>query len=555
MATVDLNKSSPRQRRILLGFISIFFLILCFTSLYFPLDKSLTYDERIHYGSGAAILAGKAAELGADKIELRNIMPISALNNIVSEGLSHIVPEQVSSSLPPEEKRISLGRPATIIASLILALYVFRWAQELYGINAGFLALIIYILDPNIIAHSRLVTQDIFGTAAVFIAIYYFWKLLNQGGKKNLIISAFTFSFAQVCRYTAIYLLPIYLLLFLGFYQQIIREILQKKSWSYTLIYLRKVCKYVFFVILTTILIINLTFSFERTFTKFGDYNFASRSLKNLQTSAKLLNNLPVPVPYSYLMGLDFGKFKQETAAGNAPTYLLGKVGLENGKNKGFKEYFLIALLFKMPIATQLLLFLGILNLWRYRPYVNFWGNEAFLIIPSLFFLIFFSFSTAQIGIRYILMIFPFLFVLSSRAVLDWSNFKNSYRLLIGGLITYLLISNLSYFPHYLSYFNELLVDRKMAYQILADSNLSWGQNRVYLADFLNRHPEIQPFNPEKLQAGLFVVDTNDLAGIGNNHPHYRWLKENLRPVDHVAYSYVIFQITSTDVEKMQANL
>jgi hypothetical protein len=120
------------------------------------------------------------------------------------------------------------------------------------------------------------------------------------------------------------------------------------------------------------------------------------------------LRELPVPVPYAYLRGLDVGKAKQDTGIGSGLPYLMGRVGLENAKLKGFKEYYIIAFLYKVPIATQLLLFIAIISLIRYRQYINFWQNEAFLSIPALFFFIALSLTTAQLGIRYILMIAHF---------------------------------------------------------------------------------------------------------------------------------------------------
>ncbi|GBL11131.1 hypothetical protein MSj_02631 [Microcystis aeruginosa Sj] len=96
------------------------------------------------------------------------------------------------------------------------------------------------------------------------------------------------------------------------------------------------------------------------------------------------------------------------------------------------------------------------ISLFLWRKQLNFWQNEAFLIIPTVLYFILMSSNTAQIGIRYILMIFPFLFVFASRIVTGWQAYKRPYRILIIVLTLYLLISNLSYFPHYISYFNEL---------------------------------------------------------------------------------------------------
>ncbi|MFM7906170.1 MAG: hypothetical protein ACKPA9_13730, partial [Microcystis sp.] len=141
---------------------------LCVTSLFFPLPESLNYDEGYHYESGVEILRGTAAQRGDEDIYHRNIMPASALHFLVDQTIQNIFP--ISKDLNLENK--FFGRFATIIISVILAIYVFIWSKQLYGVLAGFLALILYILDPNIIGHSRIITQDLFGATSIFIAVY-----------------------------------------------------------------------------------------------------------------------------------------------------------------------------------------------------------------------------------------------------------------------------------------------------------------------------------------------------------------------------------------------
>jgi len=75
--------------------------------------------------------------------------------------------------------------------------------------------------------------------------------------------------------------------------------------------------------------------------------------------------------------------------------------------------------------------------------------------------------------------------------------------------------STLSYHPHYMSYFNELIGPRVNAYRFLADSNLDWEDRSYFVERFRERHPEI-PFvlNPAAPQPGWVLVGANDLLGI-----------------------------------------
>ena len=600
LLNINITNYGKRQQILLFCCLLCLFLILNIGSLFFPLKESLTYDEASKFESGLAILSSQPSERGATEINKRNIVPVSALNVLISKP----IPKSIISKLTENEEaityngkiypdgRIYFGKLATIVASLILAIYVFCWARQLYGVNAAFLALCLYILDPNIIAHSRLVTQDIFSACSIFIATYYFWNFLKFGGQKNAVLSIITFGIAQITRYTSIYLLPIYFVLTICFYGSTILNLIQTRNFKRILSSIKNFCLYTTLLLLTTIIIINISFSFEKTLTKLGNYKFESQTFSSLQSSSPLLKELTIPVPYAYFRGLDFGKYKQETGFGSGPSYLMGRLGIDNNNRlKGFKEYYIVAFLYKVPIATQLLILMAVTSLIRYRHRINFWHNEAFLIIPSLFFPIAFSFSSTQLGIRYILMIFPFLFVLSSRVVIGWNALTNKYRIFVTGLVTYLLISNFSYFPHYLSYFNELLVDRKIGYTIIADSNLDWGQNKNYLKDYLTKNPETmyappwfffslrnnpklttinandllgitndtKIFDPDRPQAGSIIIAANDLVGATTqiksypkSYPKsYQWIKENLKPVDHVGYSYLVFKLQPEDLPQI----
>jgi len=126
-------------------------------------------------------------------------------------------------------------------------------------------------------------------------------------------------------------------------------------------------------------------------------------------------------------------------------------------------------------------------------------------------------------------------------------------RWVLGGAVVYLVVSVLSYFPHYISYFNELVPDRKMAYRVLADSNLDWGQNQPYVERYLRDHPGTH-LDPRLPVAGEVLISANLLVGISVpplDHAHCRWIRENLVPTDHVAYSHLVFQVPPEALEEI----
>ena len=48
-----------------------------------------------------------------------------------------------------------------VLISLLLGWFVFKWAKELAGYLAGFIALLLYAFDPNILGHNHFVTTDL----------------------------------------------------------------------------------------------------------------------------------------------------------------------------------------------------------------------------------------------------------------------------------------------------------------------------------------------------------------------------------------------------------
>jgi len=154
-----------------------------------------------------------------------------------------------------------------------------------------------------------------------------------------------------------------------------------------------------------------------------------------------------------------------------------------------------------------------------------------------------------NIGFRHILIIIPLLYIFCGSLLADTRSVPRWARVGLAGLLVHLIISVLSYFPHFIPYFNELVWDRKQAYRIAADSNLDWGQGATAVARWVARHPDAV-VEPDVPLAGTIVVSVNALVGI-NRYEQFRWLRDNFEPVDHVAYSHLIFRITAQDLARI----
>ncbi len=239
--------------------------------------------------------------------------------------------------------------------------------------------------------------------------------------------------------------------------------------------------------------------------------------------------------------------FLERSVANAGNIYLLGMLR----QGAGFPGYYLVAFLLKVPLAIQILLVIALWDWLRKFRWEEFIHREMYFLLPALIFTIYFNFFyRSQIGIRYLLVIFPVLLIFSTRIFRHGLLFSRRTRLALGGLGIFLALSVFSYFPNYLSYFNELILNRSNAYRYLADLNLDWGQNEENLKGFLAQHPDYH-YNPDGPTSGRLVVEANHLVGI-LELPDYRWLRENFDPVGNYRYSYLIYDIAPADLTRLQ---
>lgn len=488
-------------------FVLLIILVLFSLNVSSMYKKSMTYDESDHLEFGKQILTEKRVEPSMQK------MPITVLNVIPVYML-----EKFNIKLSVG-KKLFISRISTILVSAILALFVFLWGKNLYGLKAAFFSLVLYAFCPNLLAHSRLTTNDVYCASFMFLATYFFIKYLKQSSAKNLILSASLTGIAQVSKYTALMLIPFFFIFYLSS-----RFILRSKSaLSHTS--LKKTLIHMILFLFIVLLVINLGYGFKGiSMTRF----------------------IPLPKAYveAFLMGMKFNA----TGEGHALIYLMGKLS-----PYGFWYYYFICLLLKMPLAIFIF---GIISLFLLKKYLvkNPLDEIALLLIPLGLFIFFSFFCTAQIGIRYLLPALPFVYVSLGKIVsYQAKKIDQFYKAGLVGLLLWFVISSLSFYPHYISYFNELIGDRKNMYKYLADSNVDWGQNGNYLYEYLKRHEgkekiSVRPPNPTD---GLVLININHLVGIFPTITEkYAWLRNHHDPIDHIGYSWLIYRIPSMKEEK-----
>jgi Dolichyl-phosphate-mannose-protein mannosyltransferase len=498
--------------------IAAIYLVLAITSVQYD---DITFDESPHLRYGIQIIKGRTDRTIAGEERFGSTMPVSALN-AVPRGIEQVMHPGIKKS-DWGTADIKNGRYITILITLILLLYCFRFAASLTDDIAGCIVMFLIACDPNILAHSRLVTTDIYGTITFVATMYHLWKWLARKEGRHFYYWCIAIAIAQCCKPNNILLYPICLLPAIIYY-------IQKQP------SLQSVVPKLFVFVCVQIIIINAFFLFSGPWgVALGDLPFKSIFFKNLQT--RWVSKIPLPFPRAYIDTFDLVQYERETFKGTALNYLMGELRYK----KGFWNYYLVCYALKTPLLSIAASLLGI-----GACFVKKSGKAGFIFCywPCLLLLVFLSISSIQNGYRYLLPVNCLLLIFSGYFFLEALKIFPALSALCFSFLAVLTAINA--FPNYLSYTNLLAGDKRMVYRFFADSNINWGQRQVFLQQFLLEHPGYV-FEPPVPITGMIVVDVNKIAGI-QEPAKFKWLRENYTPVATIESCYLVYDIKKLPV-------
>ena len=503
-----------------------FFILLSVASLPY---LSLTTDEPTHYRYGMRILKSDAGRFDD------SVMPISALNALPAWIGEQLAESRLSRGL----RHFQVARLSTLLAAVVLGGVVFAWSRRLYGSLGGLLSLFLYAFDPNLLAHSRLITQDLFLAASIVLFLYLSWRFFRRRTFGRALAAAAVLGIAQTTKYTAVALFPLLAVIALVYDLPRLIACLRRHRWRLLGKYFGRTLLLAVLFLLVVTAIINAAFLREYSFRPLADYEFRSGFFQTIQTWGRGIEWLRMPVPYPYMQGLDRVMAKERSGEGHGNSYLLGELR----HPEGFSGYFLIAYLLKTPIATQLIFAVSLVLLFRRWSFARFRRKEQFLLVPLVVFLVYFNFLfQTQLGLRFVLMAYPMMHILSGRLGQAAQGWSLGPRAVTATGLAAIVLSTVSYHPDYLAYFNEIVWDRRTAYRYLADSNLDWGQSERFLKEFMASHPEAV-LEPDELSGGEVIVRVNHLVGITEGAARYAHLREDCRPAATIGHAYLLYQL------------
>lgn len=498
----------------------------------FITSKSSTWDETHYLGigkyllthrqwdvKGAIIHAPLSYYLGSipflffkddDRLWKKSPVP----DDVDFLGSADILRGQAILSSPENtgDRLLQQTRIPFVLLGMLLGYLVFRFSSELYGTKSGIISLIFYSFCPNMIALSSLAVPDLPLTLFTFMLFYFLWRGFYAGDRRAHWLSGLALGLALLSKYTALLLIPAGLVVCL-----IQPKEMRKKVFS-------------------TVLVVSAVASIILLSGYFFDIT-------------------------PYLLGIKL----QMNSSQIADVFLLGE-----NSTSGWWYYYFVIFPLKTPLPVLLLFIFASVLAYRKR------GNERrgllVLVIPIIAFFSFFCILPKCSVLRYILPIYPFIFVMIGSIAAYWERM----RVLISALALWHLISTISIAPHYLAYFNELAGGPGNGYKYLVDSNIDWGQDLKGLKEYMdrnrikrvslsyfgsdsperygitydwlpsffleNKHPERAPrLDPDQPLA----ISVTNLQGTHlEDKEQFKWLLE-YKPVAKIGYSIYVYDLSS----------
>lgn len=415
-----------------------------------------------------------------------------------------------------EDVQLIMSRLMVTLLGALLGYYVYRFSSALYGENGGILSLFFFVFSPNMLAFSAIASPDMPLTVFAFISVYYLWLAHTSGERKNFLLSGFFLGLALLSKVPALLFIPVHLILSVSWF-------VQEKKFEYKNLLLLLCCAILVFI---------------------SGYGFDLS-------------------PYFQGVAYQLNQANQ----GN-DGFLMGECS-----EHGWWYFYLVALALKTPLPMLLLFIVAIfLSYKRFRSRLP---DVMFLVLPILIVLIFFSMAQYTTALRYVLPIFPFMFVM----VGSINAYGKRMRYFVCLCAVWYVGTSLYISPHYLTYFNELAGGPGNGYKRMVDGDMGqdlkglklymlengiekislsyfgtdapqrYGIKYDWLPSFVLYNPE--PEKPVQVMQNRFLaISVTNLQGVFlNNREQFRWLLK-YEPVAKIGYSIFVYDLNSMNPEK-----
>ena len=503
-------------------------------------QKTITVDEFVHIPAGYAGLTRGDFRPNNEHPPLAKLwatLPLLALGAQSPPDLPAENPAQRTMNTARyfwEENAANFGaitywaRVPIIALTIALGALIYFATRRTFGPRAAVFAALLFSLEPTILAHGRIVHTDIAAALAYLATWLALYAYLRQPTPIRAIALGLVAGAALVTKYSLAILAPIVAIAVLGLLVLAPRRGLPR----------RPLLVHAALIALIALLTINATYGFRHQPLEPIDLAWIAeeRPAETDFVTAAFDTLSPVIPPY-YLLGV-------YTVLGhNAGGHQAALLG--DHSQSGWWYYFPVAFALKTTLPF-LLLTVATLAWATYRGVARRDPRLIPLLLPPALYASLAMTSQINIGIRHLLPIYPFLFILAAAAL---DRFLAQHKLnplprkgegrraatrrggavfpraVVALTLFWLAIEAARAHPNYLVYLNQLA--RGPGWHYLSDSNVEWGDDTEALAAYLHAQGETAVHAAvagSRDTLGLFGVEYRDYFSLDNADASTRYL-------------------------------
>jgi hypothetical protein len=391
------------------------------------------------------------------------------------------------------------GRAMSGLLAVALGGLVWWWSRRLFGPEGGLISLLLFVLDPTILANGALMTSDTACALFFLASLAGVWSVLHRISTVRVLLSALAMGGLFVSKMSAILIVPIALVLglirvFAG--PPVALELGGRRSLAASR---SRAAAFLAVAILHVAVVAVIIWGFNGF--RYQPFGPGSTPGSRLEMTWTELVGLPGAaarpavarvlayfrdhrlLPEAYLFGQAYAwKFSQFRSA-----FLNGRFSLT-----GWWWFFPYTFLVKTPLPIFGVILLAALALRRRSLY----GTIPLALFFGAYWIAAIT-SRLNVGHRHILAAYPPLFVLCGAA--GWwlaaqppaaeLRKTRTPRLILVGLMMMLALETTLWFPNYLSYVNVIAGGSARGYRHLVDSSLDWGQDLPGVKRYIEKHP------------------------------------------------------------------
>jgi hypothetical protein len=365
------------------------------------------------------------------------------------------------------------SRVPMIALTLGLGLLIFGFARDLFGDRAALFAVALFALEPTMLAHGRVVQTDVVASFGLLLSVYALFRYWRAPNWKRAAVVGAAAGIGMLTKFSIIIVGPALLVVFIWLLWRSPRR--AEIGWHGVI------------AAITLLLVVNAGYFFRHRNLAQEDAEWIVRSFPD--SSAAVLTTVRTlwyVLPTDFLIGIFWQLHHSQQGH---PAGLLGMYS-----QWGWWYYFPVAFALKTTLPF-LIVSLASIAWASYRVIYKRDTRLLFLLVPFLLYTLFVMMSPIDIGVRYYLPAYAFLFI-SGGALLDnllRKKLSRRTRLVLASSVVLMLVwmggEAIRAYPNYMPYMNELASARPH-WWYLSDSNVEWGDDVKDLAQYLRERGE-----------------------------------------------------------------